>query len=214
MLEILKKYMKIYKLNSYPTLSIKNLLIATLVGVLCYIQGINSNLNKANILIVTAFSFITILFSCDCITNEIFIKINKKNFKEENFYKKIIASNIACLINIILYILVLIIINMYFFHYTKVVKLIIEIITLIILSTSIGNFVLINNKNTVFFNITTKTGKDKRIAIIQSIKQSIIALVLGMTLCYIYYNYHIPFLPLIALSIYILSLIINDKLYV
>ncbi|OOO61221.1 hypothetical protein BS637_13440 [Clostridium tepidum] len=214
MLKILKRYIQIYKLNSYSLLSFKGIMIAILSGVLFYIQGINGTLNKANIFIISAFSIIIIMFSCDCITNELFVNDNKKLFKKENFYKKIIASNLTCLINIIIYILVLIIINIYFFNYNAVLKLSMQIITILILSTTIANFLLINNKNTLSVNITTKTGKDKYMAIIQFLKQSIISIVLGISLCYIYYNYTIPFLLLIALGLYILSLIINEKLYV
>lgn len=212
MFTILKRYIKIYNSNDYSLISIKSILIAILSGLLFYINGDNGNINQLNNIVLTLFSALIIMYSCDCINNEFFINVNEELFEKESFSKKIIASNISCIIHFILYIVILILINLYFSYYSETLKLLIMIINLIMLSMSIGNLLLITNKDTIIFNIKNNKGASKQKAIIQFIKQILISLFLGIILYWILYKFNsIVLFPLI-LVIYILSLIVNQKI--
>lgn len=86
------------------------------------------------------------------------------------------------------------------------------IINLIILSMSIGNLLLITNKDNIILNIKNTKGVSKQKAIIQFIKQSLISLFLGIILYLILYKFNSIVLFPLTLAIYILSLIINQKI--
>ncbi|NLL31285.1 MAG: hypothetical protein GX258_09675 [Clostridiales bacterium] len=214
MLSIIKEYMGIYKSSSYSLTSLKNIIIAAGLGVIFYIRGTEGNINQMNTVIITTFSILVIMFSCTSINNELFVYVNKDKFKDVLFYKKIIASNISCLLQLILYIFVFIIINIYFLKYNQLLDLVLQIVNLIILSTSVGNLLLITNKNQILINITTSTDINKRVAIIQIIKQGGVSIALGIILHFLYYNLNYNSLILLILSLvtYILSLIINERL--
>ena len=212
MVDILKEYMKKDESNSYFIMSVKNIIVAICLGGMFYMQGTNGNILQMNNDFLTASSILIIMFSCNFINNELYIHVNKVKFKDKPFYKKIIASNISFILNLILYMSVLIIINIYIYNFSQGLKLLVQIIPLIILSTAVGNLLFITNNKNIILNITTKTGVDKNIAIIQLIKQGGISVLLGIPLSYLYLNYNSPILiPLIA-TFYMISLIINEKL--
>ncbi|ATD54103.1 hypothetical protein [Clostridium chauvoei] len=206
---MIKEYLKIYKSNSYGILTIKNLSCTMLMGLLFYIQL--SNNNRINDIVLIAFSTIIIMFACDSINNELFINVNNIKFKKEPFYKKIISSNIVCILNITSYILILFFINIYLFDYAHNLKLLIKLLILIIFSSALGNLQLATNYNKITLNISNKT-KDKLIqTIIPILKTTFISIVLAIVLYYLLYNYTFSILFPISVLIYILSLLINKN---
>ena len=201
MIIILKEYMKINALTSYAIISIKSIIIALCLGVMSYIQGSDGNIHEANNSLLIAFSIFSIMLSCNSINDESFIEVNTVKFKDEQFYKKIIASNISGILTFILYILVLIIVNIYIIDYRQGLNLLLEIIPLIILSTAVGNLLFITSKKKIIRNY----------AILQTLKHLAIAALLGMPLYYLCHNYNSPILLVLILAVYMLSLIINEK---
>ncbi len=202
MLGIIKEYMKIYKSNSYSIISVKNIIVTALIGLILYTQGANGNIHKLNTVMVITFSILIIMFSSHSINGELFINVNRVKFKEEQFYKKIIASNISFILQIILYILAFITINIYFLGYSKVLDLLVQIIPIMILSTAIGNLLLIINKKVAIYESRS---------IIQNVIKGGISVVLGILLCYLYYNYNFSFFIPVTLAAYILSVVINER---
>lgn len=211
MIYILKKYISIYNSSNYSIASIKNLLLVLLSGFLFYIQGTKGNIDQLNYVVITSFSILMVMFSCSSINNELFIKVNKKYFSKEKIYKKIIASNINCILQLILFILALIVVNMLFHDYIRALTLLLQIIPTIILSMAVGNFLFITNKKEIILNITTQNGKEKVLAIKQSIKQFVISAIAGIVFYYLYVKYNSPISILLILIFYILSLLINER---
>lgn len=69
MFTILKRYIEIYNSNDYSLMSIKSIVIVILSGILFYINGDNGNINQLNNVVLTLFSSLIIMYSCDCINN-------------------------------------------------------------------------------------------------------------------------------------------------
>ncbi len=211
MLRILKKYIQIYKENGYSVLSIKNISIVILVSFLFYLNGKSNNINTLNIIVLTIFSILAIMFSGDCIQNELFEKFNNEIFEKELIVKKLLASNISFFINIILYVASLTTLNFYFCGFNQTLSQLIKLLFLILLSLAIGNLLLIKNKKIITFNIVNNTGLIKYKSIKQLSKQAIISIVLGLILIYFFYNLNIIYLIVSSIFAYICSILLNKK---
>ncbi|MGY3724498.1 hypothetical protein SAMN05421767_10716 [Granulicatella balaenopterae] len=210
-MNIFKKYLQIYKENSYSILSIKNIAIVIVVSLLFYLNGKSNDTNILNIIVVTLFSILAIMFSGDCIQNELFEKVNNDLFKQEPLAKKLLASNMTFLTNIILYIISLTTVNVYFSGFPLALAQLIKLLFVILLSIAIGNLLLITNKKIIMFNIANNTGLLKYKAINQLAKQAIISIVLGLILIYCVYDVNIIYLIGISTFAYIGSLLLNKQ---
>ncbi len=199
MLYILKKYLKVKAEKDYAIFSIRNLIVCIWMGLLFYMQGSKGQLPLLNVSISVVFSIILMIFSCDCITNKLYTSVNQEITKEDNFYKKIIASNIAVFLkNIFYFIILLCIVDVYFLGFIQGLKLIGQVMILIILSLGLGNFIFIFRSK-----FSSKTKKD--------VTSVIISMILGLGLNYLYYKVGVIVLLLGSLVIYFLSLVFNEK---
>lgn len=229
MLAILKRYLKVDKSEGYSSFSPKNLMLLIIIIMNFYISGVRGKFGEVSICMTIGFSFIMTMSSCNCIINKLYNRVNDNTYREENFYKRVIASNIDVLINIALYMLIFIILNIYFLGYVKGISLLLKFITLTILSLAIGNLLFLSRESSVYkgleniisviflgiFSIIlyfiSKKSIHKKAA--DYVFRFVSSIALAIFSYYLYYKFGIGIIFLSAVVLYLLSLIISEKIY-
>ncbi|GAA0741100.1 hypothetical protein [Clostridium oceanicum] len=197
---LLKNYLKINELKQNSMFGKRDLIFWICVIVISYVGKIRYNLSQVSVFYAVIYSCILMLFSCECITNRLFDFINKEIAKEENFYKKVITSNIIVLKHSFNVFMFIIITDMYFLGFINTFNIAMQVMTVAILALAIGNLVFIFNKN-IYLKIL------KYIIIV--------ACFVGFLLfsSNLYYKLEWTILLPFVLGFYGMSLIVDEKFY-
>lgn len=206
MVNIIKKYQQIDGSTSeYSFISTRSFIVAVLFGVMAYIT--NDGIGKMNIISIATFSVYTILMATDCITNRSYFEVNNTEFKEEPFYKKLIASNITACLTFSLHILALIIVNIILLGVDQGVKVVLHIIPLLIFGIAIGNIIFYIRSKYFNFNSEEKWESENSF---KTFKIAVLAIALEVIISYICYKMGGAIFLLVSIFPYAISLKINS----
>lgn len=197
---LLKNYIKVRALKENSIFGKRGLIFWFCIIVISYVGKTHYTLSQVSVFYAVIYSCILMLFSCECITNRLFDFINKEIAKEENFYKKVIASNMAVLKDSFNVFMPIVVIDIYFLGFINTLNIVMQVMTVAVLALAIGNLVFIFNKN-IYLKILKYI--------------SIIGCFVGFLLfsSNSYYKLEWTILLPIVLALYGMSLIVDEKFY-